>query len=136
VSSSESCNLAIPSGPPSPEGNDGPPGITQLNGANTYVVTAHSFNKPPSNNNNFAQANCDPGDFVVTSGYKITRFIGDLGDTWEEFDKPIFTSLPSGWEVKVSRTEKVTVIEWDVYAICFDNPLAHISLDFFIFYKE
>ncbi len=125
VRSSVYCNLQIPSGPAgqqSETGPQGPSGITQLNGNNTYVVTAHSFNNIPSANANFARATYDSGDFVLTGGYSITRFIGDLGDTWEEFDKPFFYPLPSGWEVKIGRTGTVTVVECDVYAVCFDNP--------------
>ena len=104
-------------------GTQGPPGITYLNDTNTYVVTGHAFNNGPSNNNNIGQANCEPGDFVITGGFNPTRVIGDPSDVWEGgFDKPIFTPLPSGWEVKLGISGTVTIVEWDVYAICFDNP--------------
>ena len=115
-------------------GTQDPSGITELDGNNTYVVTAHSFNNVPSNNNNFAQANCDSGDFVITGGYKITRILGSFTNTYEEFDNPVLTNLPSeailptGWQVKIGWTALDGVVEWDVYAICFDNPPLKTSI--------
>ena len=114
-----------PQGIPGTNGAQGPPGITYLNDTNTYVVTGHAFNNGPSNNNNIGQANCEPGDFVITGGFNPTRVIGDPSDVWEGFDKPIFTPLPSGWEVKLGISGTVTIVEWDVYAICFDNSPPH-----------
>ena len=44
------------------QGIQGPPGITNLNNTNTYLVTT-------SGNTNLGFALCMPGDFVITGGY-------------------------------------------------------------------
>ena len=40
----------------------------------------------------------------------------------------LFLILPTGWQVKIGWTALDGVVEWDVYAICFDNPPLKTSI--------
>jgi hypothetical protein len=52
-----------------PQGLQGPPGITQLNNTNTYLVTTNVVNDQTTSNR--GKAICNPGDFVVIGGFFI-----------------------------------------------------------------
>jgi hypothetical protein len=104
-------------------GPAGPPGITQLNDTNTYLVNNFTSNDQTTFNN--GQAFCDPGDFVINGGFSIVDGTGSPADIWEVFNRPILFPFASGWEVMLIPVEETTSIEWEVHAICFDNPPAH-----------
>ena len=107
-------------------GPAGPSGITQLNDTNTYLVNASATNNLLTNNT--GRAICDPGDFVVNGGFGVTGFSGSAGGIFESFNRAILTPLASGWEVRLLPvfSAGTLTVSYDVYAICFDNPPAHI----------
>ena len=87
-------------GPQGPQEPPGPPEITQLNDANTYQVTSgeivNNFTTSP-----VGVASCNSGDFVINGGFTITGTSpSPAGVTlFEDWNKPFYTSVTSGWEV-------------------------------------
>ena len=101
-------------------GERGQPGITQLNGTNTYQNTTGVFNTVDSSTT--GQATCDIGDFVVTGGFIITGFSGSAERIFELTNRPILIPYASGWEVLLETNELGGDVNYNVHAICFDNP--------------
>ena len=70
---------------------------------------------------------CDVGDFVVNGGFLIFGFDGS-GPSPETSlveirNNPIISPVyASGWEVLIIPAGPATLVAYDVYAICFDNP--------------
>ena len=110
-------------GPIGPNGTQGPSGITTLNDTNTYLVGPNFFSNNGSSFN-IGQAICDPGDFVVNGGYDLGSVGGNV--PVELIDRSILSPLlGSGWEVQLVPFESPGFVNFNVYAICFDNPPAH-----------
>ena len=75
-----------------PNGVHGPPGITELNDTNTYLVT----NETSTSNidGNIGQAICDTDDFVVNGGFHIRVLNGiTIQDIVENLNRPILILL-------------------------------------------
>ena len=105
-----------------PQGPQGPAGITQLNDTNTYQVTSGEIV------NNFTSstvgvATCNSGDFVINGGFTITGTSpSPAGVTlFEDWNKPFYTPVTSGWEVFIFPTTSSGKVIYLVHATCFDN---------------
>ena len=110
-------------------GTQGPPGITFVNGTNVYLNQSQVTTPPGDPTSTYANAKCDPGDFVVNGGFFIR--IGGSGDHRVDLDRPFvgqepqFGSPPGqGWETLTlfSPTTAQSQLQLNVYAFCFDNP--------------
>jgi hypothetical protein len=116
-------------GPPGPAstvpGPQGPSGITTLNNTNTYLVTNSTFSN--STIVHVGQAFCQSGDFVVNGGYSIIATTGSPTGIVESFNKPIISGNPVGigWEVRLLPFPPTIRVDYEVYAICFDNSPPH-----------
>jgi hypothetical protein len=105
-----------------PQGPQGPAGITQLNDTNTYQVTSGEIV------NNFTSstvgvATCNSGDFVINGGFTITGTSpSPAGVTlFEDWNKPFYSPVTSGWEVFIFPTTSSGKVIYLVHATCFDN---------------
>jgi hypothetical protein len=104
----------------------GQSGITQLNDTNTYSVTKSVVNIQTSFST--GQAICDQGDFVVNGGFILNALTGGPEGIFEDLNRPILLPFAAGWEVSlIPFPGSVTLsVNYNVNAICFDNPPAHI----------
>ena len=110
-----------------PQGIQGPPGITQLNSTNVYLVFNQSRLVSGVSNETFAQ--CDKGDVVLNGAYTLdvenpSNFILYQNGAFRIIEGSSFPSTPNGWDVILSV--EGTDIRLTVGAFCFDNPPAHI----------
>ena len=124
VKSAEFCNLVIPAGPQGPQGPPGSSGLSQINDANSYHVNGTTVFATAASTFVSADAICDPGDRVLSGGYSI--FDGGV---------PVFPgsmiqysflkdNTQTGWHVIMLAANSNSGI--NAFAICFDNPPAHI----------
>ena len=116
-----------PAGPQGIQGIQGPPGITQLNSTNVYLVFNQSRLVSGVSNETFAQ--CDKGDVVLNGAYTLdvenpSNFILYQNGAFRIIEGSGFPSTPNGWDVILSV--EGTDIRLTVGAFCFDNPPAHI----------
>ena len=102
------------------QGLQGPAGITFINTTNAYLITSSEASSTPSAQGT-GTAFCDPGDFVIEGGYTI---VSTNTIPFEEFERPIFSPLGSGFEVKliIPFAGAGSSVIWTTHAICFDNP--------------
>ena len=107
------------------DGAQGPPGITTLNDTNTYLVTEEGVSNN-STSNVIGQAICDAEDFVINGGFELDGVSGGLTNIAEIINRAILVPFRFGWEVQLSHTSQQGQVSYTVYAICFDNPPAHI----------
>ena len=110
-----------------PQGIQGPPGITQLNSTNVYLVFNQS--RPVSGVSTETFAQCDKGDVVLNGAYTLdvenpSNFILYQNGAFRIIEGSGFPSTPNGWDVILSV--EGTDIRLSVGAFCFDNPPAHI----------
>jgi hypothetical protein len=109
-------------GPQGPQGPQGQPGITQLNDTNTYSVTSGEIVNT-FNSSTVGVASCNSGDFVINGGFTITGTSpSPAGVTlFEDWNKPFYTPVTSGWEVFIFPTTSSGKVIYLVHATCFDN---------------
>ena len=106
-----------------PQGIQGPPGITQLNSSNVYLVFNASL--PVSGVSTETSAQCDEGDVVLNGAYTLnvenpSNFILYQNGAFRFIESSGFPSTPNGWDTTLSV--QGTNIDVTVGAICFDNP--------------
>src|SRR5918994_365754 len=113
----------------------GPPGITQLNATNVYLVQNSSGPAVPGGSFAFVSALCDPGDLVLNGGYNLLGSILRNNDSvTTAIDQPIVApmfpilneNLGAGWItfVRINEDPSSSELRLNVFAICFDNPPA------------
>jgi hypothetical protein len=109
-------------GAPGPQGPQGPPGITQLNDTNTYSVNSGEIVNT-FNSSTVGVASCNSGDFVINGGFTITGTSpSPAGVTlFEDWNKPFYSPVTSGWEVFIFPTTSSGKVIYLVHATCFDN---------------
>ena len=120
VKSAQFCNLVIPEGPPGSQGEQGPSGITQLNGTNVYKVTTDVLHNP-GDLTITAIAVCDSGDFAITGRYAYAGPVGT--STLPIGNGPIAGGLDSpsiAWRTVFGFPGDGARLV--VEAFCFDNP--------------
>jgi len=118
-----------PQGPIGPMGLQGPVGATGASGpqgpagpqsisGKTYIVNG---NQVPFTNPATSTATCNPGDSILTGGFK-TSFALDENDKLNSFNS--YPDTTSSWTVFLSAGGIVPVGGFfaQAYAICFDNP--------------
>jgi hypothetical protein len=101
-------------------GLPGPPGITQLiNGTNVYFVT-NSTTDTEGGTSLVGVAQCQPGDFVINGGYRVTGSDNILTETLANTQ---ITNPPGGgWTVtQFLGTASPNAVGLTVNAYCFDN---------------
>ena len=106
-----------------PQGIQGPPGITQLNSTNVYLVFNQS--QPVSGVKTETFAQCNVGDFVLNGAYSLdvenpSNFILYQNGAFRIIEGSGFPSTPNGWDTTLSV--QGTNIGLSVSAFCFDNP--------------
>ena len=106
-----------------PQGIQGPPGITQLNSTNVYLVFNASL--PVSGVSTETSAQCDEGDVVLNGAYTLnvenpSNFILYQNGAFRFIESSGFPSTPNGWDTTLSV--QGTNIDVTVGAYCFDNP--------------
>jgi len=110
-------------------GTQGPPGITFVNGTNVYLNQSQVTSQPGQTATLYANAKCDPTDFVVNGGYSQNKTGGTVVDF--RFDRPFVGQAPQigsppglGWEASAifSPLFGNNFMQLNVYAFCFDNP--------------
>ena len=107
------------------QGETGPSGITLLNTNNTYAIVSGPFFTNDETGNRIANATCDSGDSVISGGYETIHPVNIGFDLL--LNQPILTPLGAGWEVEIQEdTFSHHRVNFNVGAICFDNPPAHI----------
>ena len=84
-------------------GIQGSPGITFVNGTNVYLNQSQATSQPGQFATVYANAKCDPTDFVLNGGYSITITGGRVLQV--HFDRPFVGQEPQigsppglGWE--------------------------------------
>jgi hypothetical protein len=106
------------------DGEQGPPGVTFLNGTNLYRVNSASTTTTGNVLGNTATATCvDPTDPTDLNDFAIS---GDalVTNNQERIDD-IFSSEPTtsgnGWVVTIEGPS-ANPVTFQAVAICFDNP--------------
>jgi collagen triple helix repeat protein len=116
-------------GLPGVNGTQGAPGITFVNGTNVYLNQSQVTSQPGQTATLYANAKCDPTDFVVNGGYSINKTGGTVAEF--QFDRPFVGQAPQigsppglGWEASAIFSPGFgnNFMQLNVYAFCFDNP--------------
>ena len=126
-----------PQGVPGLTGPQGPSGITQLNATNVYLVQNSSGPAVPGGSFAFVSALCDRVDLLLNGGYNLLGSILRNNDSvTTAIDQPIVApmfpilneNLGAGWItfVRINEDPSSSELRLNVFAICFDNPPAHI----------
>ena len=89
-------------------GIQGPPGITFVNGTNVYLNQSQATSQPNQFATLYANAKCNPTDFVLNGGYSIS-ITGNGAVIQFHFDRPFVGQEPQigsppglGWEASAS----------------------------------
>ena len=107
------------------QGETGPAGINQLNANNSYAEVSGPFFTNDETGDRSDNVTCDLGDSVISGGY-ATIFPVNI-DFSLLLNQPILTPLGAGWEVEISENSfSRHRVNFNVGAICFDNPPTHI----------
>ncbi len=101
-------------GPIGPQGIQGPPGITTLVGSTYVVVGPAKTSGPGADASETSQADCNPGDTVLSGGYSIDPTSGGGGFRGVH-TLPVGTT---GWTTTVLGPAQTV----QTFAVCFNNP--------------
>ena len=111
VKSPDVCDLEIPEGP------QGPPGITFLNGTNLYRVNS-TTSTSTSAAGATATATCvEENDFAISGGVLVLNNFANINNIFRS--EP--TATGNGWIVTLNGG-MAQPITFQAVAICFDNP--------------
>jgi hypothetical protein len=103
-------------------GATGPAGSSLINDTNTYVNST-SVIATAANQTVLADAFCDPGDRVLSGGYRINDGASPVFPGSIIQYSFLADSTQTGWHAIMLASHAGSTLE--VFAICFDNPPLH-----------